>query len=131
MTRDRRVPRALESTSTPAEQPQGDRDVARQRAEIPLHAKTYLTPIETAEYLGLPSLNALKKRMQRGTIPTWTWSRLGGSSLRFVRASLDEWLQPTDHAAALKLVHGGQSAALARARKRKGQSETAREGGDR
>lgn len=117
MSRDRRVPRALESTPTPAEQPQGDRDVTRQRREIPLHAKTYLTPIEAAEYLGLPSVNALKQRMQRGTIPTWTWTRLGGSSLRFIRASLDEWLQPTDHAAALKLVHGGQSASLARARK--------------
>lgn len=104
MSRDRRVTRAFEATSTPAEQPQGDRDVTRQRREIPLHAKTYLTPIEAAEYLGLSSVNALKKRMQRGTIPTWTWSRMGGSSLRFVRASLDEWLQPRDRAAALKAV---------------------------
>jgi predicted DNA-binding transcriptional regulator AlpA len=104
MSRDRRVPRPLKPTSSPAEQPQGDRDVTRQRREIPLHAKTYLTPIEAAEYLGLPSVKALKRRMQRGTIPTWTWSRMGGQSLRFVRASLDEWLQPTDRAAALKAV---------------------------
>ena len=68
----------------------------------------YLTPDETVAYLGLPSRNALKQRMKRKTIPAWCWTRMGGS-LRFVRASLDEWLQPKDRAAALRLLHGGQS----------------------
>jgi predicted DNA-binding transcriptional regulator AlpA len=59
-----------------------------------LAEKTYLTSLETVAYLGLPSVNALKQRMKRRTIPAWCWTRMGGKSLRFVRASLDEWLQP-------------------------------------
>jgi len=65
----------------------------------------YLTPDETVAYLGLPSRNALKQRMKRKTIPAWCWTRMGGS-LRFVRASLDEWLQPTARLEAARSVAG-------------------------
>ena len=68
-----------------------------------LSQAVYLTPAETVLYLGLPSRNALDQRMKRGTIPAWCWSRMGGS-LRFVRASLDEWLQPSARVEALRLV---------------------------
>jgi predicted DNA-binding transcriptional regulator AlpA len=68
----------------------------------------YLTSREAVQYLGLPSVNALKQRMKRGTIPTWCWTRMGGKSLRFVRAALDEWLQPADRTGALALVAHGQ-----------------------
>jgi len=58
-----------------------------------LSRKTYLTSIQTVEYLGLSSVGALKQRMRRKTIPCWVWTRMGPKSLRFVRASLDEWLE--------------------------------------
>src|SRR5687768_2834142 len=47
--------------------------------------KPYLTSEEAAEYLGLPSVNALRMRMKRGTVPSWCYSHFGGS-LRFMRA---------------------------------------------
>jgi predicted DNA-binding transcriptional regulator AlpA len=65
--------------------------------------KPYLTSLEAVEYLSLPSLNALQQRMKRKTIPAWCWTRMGGKSLRFIRAALDEWLQ-ADRAAELKIV---------------------------
>jgi predicted DNA-binding transcriptional regulator AlpA len=71
-----------------------------------LTEKTYLTSLETVAYLSLPSLNALQQRMKRRTIPAWCWTRMGGKSLRFVRASLDEWLQPSERIAALRKVQG-------------------------
>jgi excisionase family DNA binding protein len=50
----------------------------------------YLTLDEAACYLRLTP-EALRTRMKRGKVPTWCYSRLGGS-LRFIRAALDEWM---------------------------------------
>jgi len=82
-----------------------------ERSPSDLSTRVYLTPREAVEYLGLSSLKALRCRMDRKSIPSWCWTRMGGS-LRFLRASLDEWLQPAERVAAgkkarkpLALVH--------------------------
>lgn len=72
---------------------------------ITLAHQPYLTSRETVAYLRLPSLNALRQRMKRGSIPMWCWTRMGGRSLRFLRAALDDWLQ-TNQPSALQLVPG-------------------------
>lgn len=125
------IPRTLEPTPPETEQSQRDRHVTDQRREIPLSERTYLTPAETVTYLGLPSVNALKHRMKRGTIPTWCWTRMGGS-LRFVRSSIDQWLgDKARTAAAVGLVHSGQSAPSLRVVQRKARGEAVRERGGR
>jgi hypothetical protein len=85
--------RALQSTAPDSEQADRRAHVSGQESDVPLRQKVYLTSLQAVEYLELPSLNALQQRMKRRSIPTWTWTRMGGKSLRFVRASLDEWLQ--------------------------------------
>lgn len=105
--------RAAQPFAALSQQPQGDTQIAGQPREIPLHERTYLSSSDTVAYLGLPSLDALQHRMKRGTIPAWTWTRIGRNkhSLRFLRAALDQWLGQKFHAAeAAGLVHGQQSA---------------------
>lgn len=82
---------ARQAQSAAAEQPDRHGDVVREQGNVALASKTYLTHAQAAEYLGL-TVKALQRRMERRTIPVWTWTRLGSQSRRFVRASLDEWL---------------------------------------
>lgn len=58
----------------------------------------YLTVEAAAAHLSLTP-KALRNRMVRGTVPAWTYTHMG-RSIRFIRASLDEWL--TDKAARLR-----------------------------
>lgn len=51
--------------------------------------KKWLTPIEAAVHLGLPSVRALYQAVRRGTVPA---HRLG-RRLRFSRDELDRLLQ--------------------------------------
>ena len=46
----------------------GEKDLSRQ---------VYLPPAEAAEYLRLPSVNAVRMRVKSGVIQTWCYSRLG------------------------------------------------------
>ena len=55
-------------------------------------ASDYLTVRQAAEYLQLPSESALRKQMNRGSIPAWCYSRLG-RSIRLIRSALDEMMQ--------------------------------------
>jgi hypothetical protein len=70
---------------------------------IPIVSKPYLSSDEAVAYLSLPTRNALKQRMKRGTIPVWCYTRLGGS-LRFIRSALDDLLQVRERQAALHEV---------------------------
>lgn len=88
---------ARQAQSAAAEQPDRHGDVVREQGNVALASKTYLTHAQAAEYLGL-TVKALQRRMERRTIPVWTWTRLGSQSRRFVRASLDEWLGQRRHA---------------------------------
>ena len=63
-----------------------------------LARKPYLTSVEAVAYLSLPSLKALHARVARGTVPAWTYSRIG-RSFRFNRAALDELLNPPERQA--------------------------------
>lgn len=93
---------ALQSAAADPQQADRHGDIPRQ----PLESRRYLTARETVMYLGLPSLNALKQRMKRRTIPVWTWTRMGGS-LRFLRVELDRWLSDRRETAdAAGLIHG-------------------------
>jgi excisionase family DNA binding protein len=65
----------------------------------------YLSYAQAAEYLGLPSVNALKHRVKRGTVPAWCWTRMGGKSIRFIKSALDEWMVPADRVQVLREVH--------------------------
>lgn len=59
-----------------------------------LARQAYLTPTQAAEYLqicGENPVEALRSRVRRGSIPGWTWTRMGGSK-RFIRSALDQWL---------------------------------------
>lgn len=67
---------------------------------LDLQREVYLRPDQAARYLNL-SLDALQAHMRRGTVPAWTYGRVGGL-VRFVRASLDEFVQRQDATAALK-----------------------------
>lgn len=93
--------RALQSGSASAQQSDRHTDIPAE-----LSQRVYLTSREAVAYLGLPSVDALQQRVRRGTIPAWCWTRMGGKSLRFLRASLDEWLQPQERTAALRVIHG-------------------------
>lgn len=77
-------------------------DVTRQ--PVDLSTLPYLTLAEAASYLRL-SEKGLRCRMDRGTVPPWCWTRLGGS-LRFNRRALDELLEPKDRKAALQILRG-------------------------
>jgi hypothetical protein len=66
----------------------------------------YLTPERAVAYLDLPSLNALRKRVRTGCIPSWCWTRMGGKSVRFIKSALDEWLQGERRRAAIALADG-------------------------
>ena len=55
-----------------------------------LNTDRYLTTEEAAVYLKL-SPNALRVRMHRKQIPSWTHTTMNGS-IRFLREALDEWL---------------------------------------
>jgi excisionase family DNA binding protein len=68
----------------------------------------YLSVEHAAAYLDL-TVCALRERMKRGSIPAWTWTRLGGTSIRFIKSALDEWLQPVERAEAFREVHVKQS----------------------
>lgn len=80
----------------------------------------YLTSSQAAAYLGI-SVNALKQRMHRQTIPAWCWTRsMGDRTLRFIRTALVEWMEPAERMAVAREVaplrkveplrHGKQSA---------------------
>lgn len=58
---------------------------------VDLSGKPWLTTREAAIYLSLPTVHALRRRLERGTVPSWCYTRLGGS-LRFSRAALDQLL---------------------------------------
>lgn len=58
---------------------------------VDLSRKAWLSPREAALYLGLRTVEALRSRLKRGTVPPWCWTKLGGS-LRFSRVALDELL---------------------------------------
>lgn len=58
---------------------------------VDLSRKPWLSPREAALYLSLPTVDSLRCRMKRGTVPPWCWTKLGGS-LRFSRVALDELL---------------------------------------
>ncbi len=68
----------------------------------------YLSYAHAAAYLDL-TVEALKHRVKRGTVPAWCWTRMGGTSIRFIKSALDEWLQPAERAAVLREVHSGDS----------------------
>ena len=55
------------------------------------YRKPWLSPTEAAEYLSLSTVKALQRRVERGTVPPWCWTKFGGS-LRFSRAALDQLL---------------------------------------
>lgn len=103
MKRARTVGDLIARGITPSEPPPLTALLARREQDVrdgtlgalaALSEKRYLTSREAAFYLGLPSVEALKKRVHRGTIPAHCWTRMGGRSLRFLRAELDEWLRP-------------------------------------
>lgn len=76
-------------TAYPPERGAQPRDVEPQA--IDLSRKPWLNPREAALYLSLSTVDALRCRMKRGTVPPWCWSKLGGS-LRFSRVALDQLL---------------------------------------
>lgn len=100
-------------------------EAGESRPHDQLSQRVYLTTREAATYLGLPSVEALQQRVRRGKIdpstgiPPWCWTRMGSKSLRFLRAALDEWLQPKDRAAALGVIHGRTLRAVHRHEKAK------------
>lgn len=61
-------------------------------APLSLNEKRYLTIEEAAEYLSL-SVNAIRHRMKRKTIPVYCMTHLG-RSLRFLREELDALMVP-------------------------------------
>lgn len=67
----------------------GARAIAEAEVLESLSKLTWLTAREAAMYLRLPNTNALRRRIERGTLPDWCWSRLG-RSYRFNRRALDE-----------------------------------------
>lgn len=69
-----------------------ERGAATREAEpTDLSRKPWLSPVEAALYLSLPTVDALRTRIKRGRIPPWCWTKFGGS-LRFSRVALDELL---------------------------------------
>jgi len=64
----------------------------------------YLSVEHAAAYLDL-TVCALRERMKRGSIPAWCWTRMGGTSIRFIKSELDKWLQPVERAEAFREVH--------------------------
>lgn len=103
--------RAFQAATAEAQQSHGDPHVVSQQGDVALSSKVYLTHAEAAAYLGL-SVKALKRRMERRTIPLWTWTRMGQKSIRFVRASLDEWLGRRHSGTVRRSTHFGQSKTL-------------------
>jgi hypothetical protein len=63
----------------------------------------YLSYAHAAAKLDL-SVNALKQRVKRKTIPSWTYTYQLGS-IRFIASALDEWMQPAERAQVLGEVH--------------------------
>ena len=63
----------------------------------------YLTLPHAAAYLDL-TVEALRQRVKRGTVPAWCWTRMGGS-IRFIKSALDEWMVPAKRRAALREIH--------------------------
>lgn len=68
-----------------------ERNAPEQPAPVDLSRKPWLTPVEAAAHLSLPTVDALRSRMKRGSVPPWCWTKLGGS-LRFSRVALDQLL---------------------------------------
>lgn len=68
----------------------------------------YLSLAHAAEYLDL-TVEALRQRLKRGTVPAWCWTRMGGTSIRFIKSELDEWMQPAARGQVLREVHAGDS----------------------
>ncbi len=66
-------------------------DAVGQPAAIDISRKPWLSPTEAAEYLSLSTVKALRRRVERGAVPPWCWTKFGGS-LRFSRAALDQLL---------------------------------------
>lgn len=54
----------------------------------------YLSLRKAADYMDLTE-KALRRRVERGTVPAWCYSRVG-RSYRFMRAALDQLLAPAD-----------------------------------
>lgn len=77
---------------------------------VDLSRKPYLTTAEAAAYLSITE-KALRRRMQRGTIPVWCYSHLG-RSLRFSRAALDELLTPEHSHSIAELRHARRLSAV-------------------
>jgi len=64
----------------------------------------YLSYAHAAAYLDL-TVEALKHRVKRGTVPAWCWTRMGGKSIRFIKSELDRWMVPAERVAVLREVH--------------------------
>ena len=64
----------------------------------------YLSYAHAAAYLDI-TVEALKHRVKRGTVPAWCWTRMGGKSIRFIKSALDEWMVPAERRAALREIH--------------------------
>ena len=54
--------------------------------------KKHLSLADAAAYIGLGwSPDAMRKHVKKGTVPAWTWRRIGREYV-FLAYALDEWL---------------------------------------
>lgn len=84
-----RPDRVLQSRARTSESSGQSPDLSH--APLDQERRGYLTVRHAADYLDLTE-RALRLRMERGGIPAWTWTRMGGS-IRFSVKSLDQWLE--------------------------------------
>lgn len=66
-------------------------------------ADRYLSYAKAAEKLDL-TVNALKQRVKRGTMPSWTYTYSLGV-IRFIASALDEFMKDPKRAAVVAEIH--------------------------